>query len=142
MKKNLTLTACIASLFAAGMITSCTPYQQQGAAVGALAGGAFGAITGNDTSDVIRGAAVGAAIGTAGAAYRERGQNGTMQQQQSPPTQQQAPATTARYPYGIPTSTPGIVKSPYSPHNKVNVQGIPSGKMVKEPGTEKIFLVP
>ena len=60
-----------AGLPAALALSHCTPYQQQGAAIGGLAGGALGAIAGDDHRDVLRGAALGAAAGTGIAAATE-----------------------------------------------------------------------
>jgi hypothetical protein len=47
------------------------------------------------------------------------------------------------YPYGIPV--PGkkdLVESPYSPGKYIDVAGFPPGTEVKDPYTDKIFLVP
>ncbi len=47
------------------------------------------------------------------------------------------------YPYGIPV--PGkknLVESPFSPGKYVDVEGFPPGTEVKDPYTQKIFLVP
>jgi hypothetical protein len=56
-----------------------------------------------------------------------------------------APTKTSKgdYPYGIPV--PGkknLVESPYSPGKYVDVEGFPPGTEVKDPYTQKIFLVP
>lgn len=121
--------------------------QQQGAQVGALAGAALGAISGNDSSGVIRGAAVGAAVGAGAAAVKENSNNrqghyntgGDVYRQSGPV----APTHSAQnYPLATHTGTPGYVKSPYRPYNTVDVRGIPSGKMAKEPGTNNIFVLP
>ena len=54
--------------------SSCTPYQQQGAAVGALGGAGIGALAGNSSGDILTGAALGAAAGTGVTAYQEEQQ--------------------------------------------------------------------
>ena len=47
------------------------------------------------------------------------------------------------YPYGIPVpGKPHLVESPYSPGKYVDVEGFPPGTEVKDPYTDKIFLVP
>jgi len=46
------------------------------------------------------------------------------------------------YPYGIPTSNPDVVISPFALNNLVDVSGIPSGARVRDPVSEEIFLRP
>lgn len=62
---------------------------------------------------------------------------------------QSAPAPTAPstakgdYPYGVPVpGKPGFVRSPYSPDKMTDVRGYAPGTEVKDPYTQKIFLVP
>ena len=63
----------------------------------------------------------------------------------SPPPAAAPPTKVAKgdYPYGIPV--PGkqhLVESPYSPGKYIDVEGFPPGTEVKDPYTDKIFLVP
>jgi len=62
------------------------------------------------------------------------------------PTPPVAPSKAAKgdYPYGTPVpGKPGFVKSPYAPdQGLVDVRGFPPGTEVKDPFTNKIFLVP
>ncbi|MBA3272434.1 MAG: hypothetical protein H0T11_00980 [Chthoniobacterales bacterium] len=56
-----------------------------------------------------------------------------------------APAATVKadYPYAVPVpGKPGFVRSPYSPDKMTDVRGYAPGTEVKDPYTQKIFLVP
>ena len=79
----------------------------------------------------------------------------TVQPPSTPPTDaaatppQSVPAPTAPatakgdYPYGVPVEgKPGFVRSPYSPDKMTDVRGYAPGTEVKDPYTQKIFLVP
>ena len=47
------------------------------------------------------------------------------------------------YPYAVPVpGKPGFVRSPYSPDKMTDVRGYAPGTEVKDPYTQKIFLVP
>lgn len=136
-------THFLAAGLTAGALTfvSCTPTQQQYGLGGAAAGAAVGALAGGDSSDVLKGAALGGAAGTGYAVYRERKQGNSRPAYNTPP-----PATpqvdAEDYPTGYITNTPGIVVSPYKPHNKVNVKGFNPGQLAKDPTTGKVFVVP
>lgn len=79
--------------------------------------------------------------------------NGPVQPMATPPPQVPAstpppaapPTKVAKgdYPYGIPVpGKPHLVESPYSPGKYIDVEGFPPGTEVKDPYTDKIFLVP
>ena len=79
--------------------------------------------------------------------------NGPVQPTNSPPPETvasspppaAAPTKVAKgdYPYGIPVpGKPHLVESPYSPGKYIDVEGFPPGTEVKDPYTDKIFLVP
>jgi len=141
MKILTTLTATLAAI----ALCQCTPYQQQGAAVGALAGGALGAVAGDDSDDVIRGAALGAAAGTAAAAIHEdsrrRGSAPPPSGYNSPPPGTGS-SSSGGYPLATRSSKPNQVISPYPPHNVIDVTGFKSGDLARDPGNRKIFRVP
>src|ERR671919_1425424 len=60
-----------------------------------------------------------------------------------PPTAAPTRVAKGDYPYGIPVpGKPHLVESPYSPGKYVDVEGFPPGTEVKDPYTDKIFLVP
>ncbi len=167
MKKNLSTRSL--PLFLSGLVliglASCTPYQQQGAAIGALGGAGLGAIVGDDTNGVITGAALGAAAGTGVTAYQEEQQRRTSQSYNStrtytqPSTTDQSPAYTLPPPPQQPTSQPqppsqpkiratsnkypvategrqaNTVISPYPPYNTIDIEGFKSGDKLCDPST-------
>lgn len=51
---------------------------------------------------------------------------------------QQAP----EFPMGVPTSVPGIVTSPFPPHQQLDVSGFEPGQLAQDPGSGKIFRIP
>ena len=60
-----------------------------------------------------------------------------------PPTAAPTKVAKGDYPYGIPVpGKPHLVESPYAPGKYVDVEGFPPGTEVKDPYTDKIFLVP
>jgi predicted small secreted protein len=131
MKKSTALTAISGLALCALALNSCDTYAGQGAGYGAAAG----AIIGGATTGKVRGAAVGAAIGAAsgaiiGAAISEEEAN------------RYGPPPPGGYPVARWSGTPGLVISPYPPHNLVDVRGIPPGSRVRDPSTGGIFIKP
>lgn len=137
---RIVATALTVGAFA---LASCTPTQQTYGLGGAAAGAAAGALVGGDSDDIIKGAALGGAAGTGYAVFREnQDKKRNVGYNQPPQPQVTPPAPTPDYPTGYATDTPGIVVSPYKPHNKVNVKGFQPGTLAKDPTTGKIFVVP
>ena len=67
----------------------------------------------------------------------------TMNEPQSAPAPTAPPTAKGDYPYGVPVpGKPGFVRSPYSPDKMTDVRGYAPGTEVKDPYTQKIFLVP
>jgi len=61
----------------------------------------------------------------------------------TPPAAASTKVAKGDYPYGIPVpGKPHLVESPYSPGKYIDVEGFPPGTEVKDPYTDKIFLVP
>jgi predicted small secreted protein len=130
-EKRIAFGAISALALCALALNSCDTYAGQGAGYGAAAG----AIIGGATTGKVRGAAVGAAIGAAsgaiiGAAISEE------------EARRYGPPPPGGYPVARPSGTPGLVVSPYPPHNLVDVRAIPPGARVRDPSTGGIFIRP
>ncbi|MDQ2658928.1 MAG: hypothetical protein M3Y03_00745 [Verrucomicrobiota bacterium] len=67
----------------------------------------------------------------------------TSQEASAPAPSAPTSAPKGDYPYGVPVpGKPGFVRSPYSPDKMTDVRGYAPGTEVKDPYTQKIFLVP
>ena len=144
------LRSALLALSAAALFstTSCTNYQAQGAGIGALAGGAIGALAGDDGGDVVRGAAIGAAAGAGAAALKEHHDRKQEGSQPSPPPPPQ-PTAPVKYKKGYKTQNEFQVISPFPPHNLIDISKNPktgqpfqSGDLVRDPSNEQIFQIP
>jgi len=129
--KNHLLVAVSAAVSISFALSSCETPVGQGAGLGA----ATGAIIGGAATGHVRGAAIGAGIGAAtgaliGAAV-EADQAGYY-----------GGRPVGYYPWASRSGTPGLVYSPYPPHNLVDVRGIPHGALVRDPSTGGIFRKP
>jgi hypothetical protein len=135
----------VAALAAASLVSfsSCTPYQGQGAGVGALAGGTIGALAGDDGGDILKGAALGAAAGAGAAALKE--QHDKKKESQNP----SRPKTSGHHPTGYKTQDPFQIISPFKPNNLIDISKNPktgqpfvSGDYAKDPSNGQIFRIP
>jgi len=124
---KLKILPVMVSVAAASVVamSSCSPYQQQGALAGGIVGAAAGVVLGDDRHDIVKGAAIGAAGGTAAAAINEEsnrragnynagGDYYPNQQRSSYPSiNPNQPRPSATYPRYQPT--PSVVKSQPKP---------------------------
>jgi hypothetical protein len=142
MKTSLHLLRTAAmGLTSAAVLTlsSCTPGQQQGAGIGALGGGALGAIFGDDSDDVVRGAAIGAAAGAGAAAIKESNDRKAGNYNSGGDQPAPKPKKTSKYPLATPIAgTTSQVISPYKPHNVIDVKGFRTGQLARDPSTAPI----
>ena len=112
----------LTAVTAAALLSGCDTYEGQGAAYGAGAGAIIGGLAGDNVRSAAAGAAAGAATGALiGAIIHENERS--RYYQDAPPE---------GYPYGRRTEYPALVRSPYYPHNLIDVRGIPPGALVLE----------
>ena len=114
--------------------TSCVePNPGTGAVAGAIIGGIIGGTAGNNSDDLYKGAIIGAAAGAAAGALvkakRYQGAGGS-------------PYGGQDYPMGQRTNNPNYVKSPFPPHNVIDVTGFRSGELAVDPTTNQVFRIP
>jgi hypothetical protein len=133
MKKHF-IPALAAALLLATGLSSCETPAGQGAGFGAFSGAATGALIGAAATGTGRGAGIGAAAGAAaGALIGAAVAQDQAQYYHAPP---------GGYPVAEYTGTPGYVYSPYGRHNVIDVRGVPSGALVRDPSTGGIFRKP
>jgi hypothetical protein len=103
-----------------------------GAGYGAAGGAVIGGLAGGTVRSAAIGSAAGAGLGALiGAMVQEHDRD-----------RYYAERPEGGYPYGQPTEYRGIVRSPYYPHNLIDVAGIPHGAMVVDPSTNRVFIRP
>src|SRR2546423_10593972 len=127
MKKKIFAVVSPVALLAL-LMSSCDTPTGQGAAAGAGAGAIIGGLATGHT----RGAAIGAAAGAATGALIGH----AIQEDRA---REYGPAPEGGYPLARWSGRPGLVISPYPPHNLVDVRGIPPGELVRDPSTGGIF---
>jgi outer membrane protein with glycine zipper len=104
----------------------------EGAGYGAAGGAVIGGLAGGTVRSAAIGSAAGAGLGALiGAIVQEEDRD-----------RYYAERPEGGYPYGRPTEYRGIVRSPYYPHNLIDVSGIPHGSMVVDPSTNQVFIRP
>lgn len=145
--KKLRTPFLLFSLLPMLSLTSCdTP--GQGAATGAMVGGAVGSVVAANNSYYYRngryrgyhydygtplaGAAIGAAAGALVGLLVQEDRRRVGRQYDD----------LGEIPKANRTDQPGFVESPYKPYNLIDVRGIPRGAKVMDPSTEGVFINP
>jgi len=132
MKKYL-LPATAATIAVSLGLSSCETYPGYATGAGAAIGAASGALIGGGAHGA-NGAAIGAGAGLlAGALVGAAIDAENARNYHAPP---------GGYPYAEHTGTAGYVYSPYGNHPVIDVRGVPSGALVRDPSTNGIFRNP
>ncbi|MGF1655750.1 MAG: YMGG-like glycine zipper-containing protein [Verrucomicrobiales bacterium] len=134
--------------------TSCYTPEGRGALYGATAGAVIGNLVNPQASTTLRGAGIGAGVGALLGALV--GEGSRTNYYDRPPAYYRdydrryhsqalkggyySPGTL--YPTGSHTRQRGFVRSPYRPHNIIDVRGIPRGALVVDPSVEQVFVNP
>lgn len=133
------------ALFGAFTLTSCETTGQS-ALAGAATGAAVGGLLHGRGSDALAGAAIGAAsgalIGHVAKQQRERAYDEGYYDARGDRGERRYRDYESRYPVGHRTGRYGLVRSPFSPGNLIDVTGIPSGAKVIDPSCDRIFINP
>ena len=139
--KNL-IPAVSLALLGAFTFTGCETTGQS-ALAGAATGAAIGGLLHGRGDQALAGAAIGAAsgalIGHVAKQQRERAYDEGYYEGSADRTRAYSGS---RYPVGHRTSRYGLVRSPYSPGNLIDVSGIPHGAKVVDPSCDRIFINP
>ena len=115
-------------LFPTVALTSCDSPTGLGAASGAAGGALIGGLATGRFGGAVAGSAVGALTGALiGNAVEHDGAG---------------PGPRGDYPAAKPTGDKGYVISPYSPFHEIQVTGIPSGALVRDPSCNRLFVNP
>src|SRR5262245_5182925 len=132
MKKYFVPATAAAVLVSLGL-SSCETYPGYATGAGAALGAASGALIGGGAAGG-RGAAIGAGAGLlAGALVGAAIDSENARNYHAPP---------GGYPIARHAGTPGYVFSPYGNHNLIDVRGVPSGALVRDPSTGGVFRNP
>jgi uncharacterized protein YcfJ len=135
--KNFSIAIVAGSALVATSFTGCeSPTQAAGA--GALTGAIVGGIAKNN----VKGAAVGAGLGAIAGAVLGKVTQDQRQQAYAQGRADAACYSAESYQLARPSQYYGYVISPYRPHALVDVRGIPSGRRVMDPASNRIFITP
>jgi hypothetical protein len=113
-------------------LSACDTPVGAGAGYGAAGGAIIGAAAGGTPRTAAMGAAAGAGLGALIGAIVQDSQR-YRYYENAPP---------GGYPVAEPSGYPGLVRSPYYPHNLIDVRGIPSGALVVDPSVQRPFIRP
>jgi hypothetical protein len=150
MKKLVPIASV--TLFLALAMTGCdTPGKSAG--LGAAIGGAVGAVASRGRPwGVLQGAALGAGTGYLVGKVVQRDRREEDEYSGDDPNNRDRDHdhgdgdfevdSRTGLPVARPTHHDGYVISPYPPHNRIDVQGIPSGSKVIDPSVNKVFINP
>ena len=122
----------VATLTLAVGFSACDSPIGAGAGYGAAGGAVIGGLAGGTVRSAAIGSAAGAGLGALIGAIVQESDRERYYAERPP----------GGYPYGRPTESSGIVRSPYYPHNLIDVSGIPRGAMVVDPSTNRVFIRP
>lgn len=139
MKKIIPIIA--ASLSIATLLTSCESVAGN-TMLGTAAGAAIGGLRHGRGEDALKGAAIGAGAGFLAGHALQAERNAAAERRFR---EQQFYRGEPRYsglPYARPTDQQDLVRSPYPPHNLIDVGGIPSGAEVMDPSCRRSFINP
>jgi hypothetical protein len=128
--RKITSLLMAATALSALALSSCETYVGQGAGLGAATGAAIGAATTGSVRGAAAGAAIGAGTGALIGAAVEADERGYYEGHPG-----------SYYPFGQRVGR-GLVRSPYYPHQIVDVRGIPRGALVRDPATGRPFRKP
>lgn len=133
--KIVRLLATSTTLLVAMGLTGCeTPSDT--ALLGAASGAAIGGLLHGRADQALVGAAIGAGGGYLAGKVVQK------ERRRSYEEGYYQGRTTENYPVGRPSTSRGLVVSPYRPYNLVDVRGIPSGARVVDPSCNKVFINP
>lgn len=139
--KNL-IPAVSLALFGAFTFTGCETTGQS-ALAGAATGAAIGGLLHGRGDQALVGAAIGAASGALlGHVAKQQREGAYDEGYYDAAGNRSGRSYESRYPVGTRTGRYGLVRSPFSPGNLIDVSGIPRGAKVVDPSCDRVFINP